>query len=752
MASSYSSDLKLEIMVTGENSGTWGDITNTNLVLLQQSIAGYEAVSIAGGAQTTALAMTDGALSNARNAVIKLTGTITGNQVVTIPDGIEKTYTIENGTTGAFTVEFKTVSGTGPTWSTTDKGIKILYSDGTNIIDINVNLSTIVVPAGTVSLPSISTTGDTNTGIFFPAADTIGFTEGGAEAMRIASNGVVRIGNTTDVYSPTYTEFMVIGNYTAAQDNGITFLADATNSSTIGFTDDTHSTLRGSIQYNHSGDSMRFTTFTLERMRITSAGNVGINTTSPETKLHVKATSALLAPIIVEGTSTNGFNLISDRRSNGESTVNLGVQWSSIGMVLGSFVKPSTTSDSDATGFLSSFDGSSVKRSAIVVDGIAGNIKFLNTDTSATVAVDSPVAMSERMRIDSSGNVGIGTTAPESTLHVKGTDRLFSSIRLQSTDGNGVSLLSGRLNATEDNFTLGLAYSSASLVIGNRVKPSGSSESDATGFLSSSDNSTAKNAIKMNTNGDIQFYNAGSSSIAVDSVVAMTERMRITSLGNVGIGTTAPDAKLSVNGVASFGDGTALLPSIANFGDLNTGMWFPADDTIAFSTGGGERMRIKSDGNVGIGTSSPLYKLDVPSVSGARFSKSNVFLGKEVTIINSPGQTKTIEIATAGGGAYFKVIITGIYVPGSNLWSTYEYEKVYVNSLAVGGNSAIYTVLNQSVGSFQFQAGDFVISRPGSGVVRIVYTENASNNGNIYLNVNVIGLGGYGVPSAITIT
>jgi hypothetical protein len=111
--------------------------------------------------------------------------------------------------------------------STTDKGIKIVYSDGTNIIDINVNLSTIVVPAGTVSLPSISTTGDTNTGIFFPAADTIGFTEGGAEAMRIASNGVVRIGNTSDTYSPTYTEHMVIGNYNADEDHGITFLSDA---------------------------------------------------------------------------------------------------------------------------------------------------------------------------------------------------------------------------------------------------------------------------------------------------------------------------------------------------------------------------------------------------------------------------------------------------------------------------------------------------------------------------------------------
>jgi hypothetical protein len=136
MASSYSTDLKLELMVTGENSGTWGDKTNTNLNLLQQAIAGYEAISIAGGAQTTPLEMTDATISNARNAVIKLTGTITGNQVVTIPNGIEKTYIVSNGTTGAFTVEFKTVSGTGVTFATDDKGFKYVFSDGTNVNNI----------------------------------------------------------------------------------------------------------------------------------------------------------------------------------------------------------------------------------------------------------------------------------------------------------------------------------------------------------------------------------------------------------------------------------------------------------------------------------------------------------------------------------------------------------------------------------------------------------------------------------------
>jgi hypothetical protein len=79
--------------------------------------------------------MSNGAISNARNAVIKLTGTITGNQVVTVPTGIEKTYIVSNGTTGAFTVEFKQAGGTGVTFATTDKSTKILFADGTNIVD-----------------------------------------------------------------------------------------------------------------------------------------------------------------------------------------------------------------------------------------------------------------------------------------------------------------------------------------------------------------------------------------------------------------------------------------------------------------------------------------------------------------------------------------------------------------------------------------------------------------------------------------
>jgi hypothetical protein len=134
MASSYSTDLKLELMVTGEKAGLWGDITNTNLNIVSQAIAGYESVTLNATTGAT-LAFTNGAISNGKNAVLDLAGTITGNVDVIIPDGIEKNYIVKNSTSGAFTVTLKTTSGSGVTWGTTDKGTKAVYSDGTDVVD-----------------------------------------------------------------------------------------------------------------------------------------------------------------------------------------------------------------------------------------------------------------------------------------------------------------------------------------------------------------------------------------------------------------------------------------------------------------------------------------------------------------------------------------------------------------------------------------------------------------------------------------
>ena len=141
MASSYSTDLKLEIQVTGENAGTWGDITNTNLVILQQAIAGYSGISIAGGVGNTDLTFSNGLTSNGKNAVLELTGTITGNRTVTITtaSGVtNKVYVIRNSTSGAFTVTVLIQGQTGVTFSATDKGTKILYLNGTDVVDSNI--------------------------------------------------------------------------------------------------------------------------------------------------------------------------------------------------------------------------------------------------------------------------------------------------------------------------------------------------------------------------------------------------------------------------------------------------------------------------------------------------------------------------------------------------------------------------------------------------------------------------------------
>jgi len=152
MASSYSSDLKLELMVTGENAGTWGDKTNTNLNLIQQAVAGFEQVTLSSGG-TVALVMSDGAISNARNLVIKFaTATIAASTVCTIPDSIEKFYIFDaTGLTNPSNLTIKTASGTGFTLD--QAKIYAAYSDGTNLNEIS--LDTL---GGTVAAANITGT------------------------------------------------------------------------------------------------------------------------------------------------------------------------------------------------------------------------------------------------------------------------------------------------------------------------------------------------------------------------------------------------------------------------------------------------------------------------------------------------------------------------------------------------------------------------------------------------------------------
>ena len=154
MASTYT-PLGVELMATGENAGTWGTKTNTNLNIIEQISGGFTQQSIAGGAQTTALSVSDGSTgATLSHRMIEFTGSITGNQVVTIPLDVQTFYFLRNSTSGAYTVQFKYVSGSGDsfTFSATDKSDIIVFAsanDGTNP-----DIVTLEFGAGDVTLRS----------------------------------------------------------------------------------------------------------------------------------------------------------------------------------------------------------------------------------------------------------------------------------------------------------------------------------------------------------------------------------------------------------------------------------------------------------------------------------------------------------------------------------------------------------------------------------------------------------------------
>jgi hypothetical protein len=135
----------------------------------------------------------------------------------------------------------------------------------------------------------------------------------------------------------------------------------------------------------------------------------------------------------------------------------------------------------------------------------------------------------------------------------------------------------------------------------------------------------------------------------------------------VGNAATSPVQLLGVGGSASFtsvafADGTAAAPSITNTGDTNTGIFFPAADTIAFTEGGVESMRIDSDGNVGIGTDSPLQKLQISTTGDADLGPISIALGgptanaRQALIEKETSGTRPLSIYSSQSDSFFEPI------------------------------------------------------------------------------------------------
>ena len=221
MASSYT-DLGTELMTTGENAGTWGSTTNTNLQIIEEAIRGYVAVGVASADAT--LSLTDGSTGDSiRNSVIAFTGALAGNRIITVP-AVEKWWIMDNQTTEAYTLTVKASGQTGVTWGTSDKGTKILYANGTDVIDTG------ITSAGAFDLDggSLTLDEDADTDITADTDDQIDIKVGGTDRVRI----------TTGAIAPSSADGIALG--TSALEFSDLFLAD---SSVIKFGADQDTTL-----------------------------------------------------------------------------------------------------------------------------------------------------------------------------------------------------------------------------------------------------------------------------------------------------------------------------------------------------------------------------------------------------------------------------------------------------------------------------------------------------------------------------
>ena len=634
MPSTYS-NLKIQLMATGENSTTWGNVTNLNLgTAIEEAIAGSADVTFASANVTLTLTDTN-ASQTARNMRLRCTGTTGGSTRNLVVPAIEKAYMVQNDC--ADSVVVKNATGTG---ITVPAGKTMwVYNDGTNVVDAVTRLSSLTL--GTALAVTDGGTGRTSL--------TAGYVLKGSGTSAISSGIIYDNGTNVGIgtASPAYT-LDVIGDQRAAGlltlkndlllDKGAldtiycnTALAFARNgvgermridsSGNVGVGTSSPTGGGGGTTLNVFGGSaasfrlssstdaldlflaggsgfvqtataipMVFRTNATERMRITDTGNVGIGTASPGQALdvvgNIRASSTLLAAAIQTGYGV----------STGDCAVEIGGDRTGSGP---SYVDFHSTSGTD-------FEARILRNS-----GANGGLDILNTGTGNMVVGQvgaGPLLLytnnTTRMVIDSNGNVGIGTTNPLVSLEVNGS-------QITRGDANGFILFAPK----EGTEPFGTDYDRFEIRVDD----------------------TAQVTTLGNTNGGT------GSARALAFLAGTNERMRIDTAGNVGIGTASPTSKLDVQGQIGTGNitvrgdtseggqislndknntaatynfdvdsgGHGRLFTTINNTNLTIGQLAGTGGNVVFTTANTERMRIDSSGNVGIGTSTPGQLLTV---------------------------------------------------------------------------------------------------------------------------------------------
>jgi hypothetical protein len=429
--------------------------------------------------------------------------------------------------------------------------------------------------------------------------------------------------------------------------------------------------------WNWENGATIFATNNAERMRITSGGNVGIGITNPQYKLHIQG-SGLMASIQNLSAGTDEYSQLEFAAGNRRGYIWLGNENTSAWAGAGGLNIYTSNGNID-------FWTSGVQHVRIKDNGdfgigtmaparkldVAGQIRTRSATIDFGNGTDTQIwgdgtnlnlktNGSERVIITSGGNVGIGTTAPATRLHVDGSGHALvvsndtgnrrvyigtdstGEPSIQATLSNGTAR---QLNINPDGGNVGIGTTSP----GAKLEIAGTSSTFALSF----GNSVPNNPLFINTYGgftgigmdqttaglrlvgdsggnnlvDIGYYSSN-----VVAHANWVSRIRVLGNGNVGIGTTSPDKKLVVTGA---GSGTAKIGSAGFSGSSYTGISFngtldeanynilssPGDPTlyinrpsgysIQFREGNAAQMIIASGGNVGIGTTSPGSLLQV---------------------------------------------------------------------------------------------------------------------------------------------